>query len=551
MLRRLYIKNLALIEECELTLNKGLNIITGETGAGKSLVLGSLSLLLGNKADKSVIRNGCNDAYIEAVFDITDRQIEEINSKDILYLSEDELIISRKITKDRNICRINGETVTNKILSSIGSIIIDVCGQRDNLILLNKESHLKMLDSYAYEEIKNDLSEVNKAYARYKELYIKLSGFKMDDSERAKKLDYLEFVFNEIESANLTEGEDEELENKFKKMDNSLKINENLSFIHQKLSEQDFSELIRAVKNIKDFDVELEAIHSQAVDIEAMLSDFNMSISSYIDEMDFSDEEFNIISERLNLINSLKTKYGKTVKEILDFQKEVEEQISELNNYQILLDKVNADISKEEKILNEKCNALSDKRKIFSKKFCEEIQKILLTLEFNYVNIKAEFSEIDGYSETGFDKMGFLISLNKGEVAKPLEEVVSGGELSRIMLAIKSLLADKSDDKVLIFDEIDTGIGGKTALSIAKLLGSLSGNRQIICITHLASIAASATFNYRIYKKETDDNRTNTFIEQLTGEDEIIKELARMISGDESEASLNNAIELRKNLKVK
>ena len=346
MLRRLYIKNLALIEECELTLNKGLNIITGETGAGKSLVLGSLSLLLGNKADKSVIRNGSGDAYIEAVFDITDSQIEEINSKDILDLSENELIISRKITKDRNICRINGETVTNKILSSVGSIIIDVCGQRDNLILLNKESHLKLLDSYAYEEIKNDLYEVNKAYARYKELYIKLSGFKMDDSERAKKLDYLEFVFNEIESANLTEGEDEELENKFKKMDNSLKINENLSFIHQKLSEQDFSELIRAVKNIKDFDVELEAIHSQAVDIEAMLSDFNMSISSYIDKMDFSDEEFNIISERLNLINSLKTKYGKTVKEILDFQKEVEEQISELNNYQILLDKVNADISK-------------------------------------------------------------------------------------------------------------------------------------------------------------------------------------------------------------
>lgn len=551
MLRRLYIKNLALIEECDLALNKGLNIITGETGAGKSLLLGSLSLLLGNKADKSVIRNGCNEAYIEAIFDITDNQIEEINKKDILDLNEDELIISRKITKDRNVCRINGETVTNKILSAIGSIIIDVCGQRDNLILLNRESHLKMLDSYAYEEIKDDLLEINKLYNRYNELYLKLSGFKMDESERAKKLDYLEFVFNEIDSADLTDGEDTELENKFKRMNNSLKISENLSFIHQSLSEQDFSEVVKAVRNIKDFDTELEPIHSLAIDIEALLSDFNMTISSYADEMDFSDEEFHIISERLDLINSLKTKYGKTIKEILDFKKEVEEQLLELKNYQSLLDKVNADISKEEKLLNEKCNVLSNKRKIFSEKFCEEIKKILLTLEFNYVNIETEFSGTDGYTETGFDKMRFLISLNKGEAAKPLEEVVSGGELSRIMLAIKSLLANKSDDKVLIFDEIDTGIGGRTALAIAKLLGSLSGNRQTVCITHLPSIAASANFNYKIYKKETDDNRTNTFIEPLISEDDIIKELARMISGNESEASINNAIELRKNLKVK
>lgn len=551
MLRRLYIKNLALIEECELSLDDGLNIITGETGAGKSLLLGSLSLLMGAKADKSVIRNGCNDAFIEATFEISQRQVNSINRRGIIELSDDFIIISRKITKDRNYCRINGETVTNKVLSSIGSIILDVCGQRDNLILLNKESHLRLLDIYAYNELEKKLLDVKKAYYEYKEWYMKLSDFIVDDSERAKKLDYDEFVLNEIDSANLKIGEDIELEASFKKMDNSLKISESLNYIHEELSNQDFSEVVKSLRGIKDFDKELEAFTSQAIDIEALISDFNMSISAYTDSMEFSDEDFQTINNRLNLINVLKTKYGSSIQSILDFKQAIEDEINDLNEYQNRLDIVNTNIQKYREILEDKCAALSKHRKEIAIKFCEDIKNILLTLQFNYVELMANFDKTDGYTVSGYDRMGFLVSLNKGEAAKHLEDVVSGGELSRIMLAIKSLLANNSDEKVLIFDEIDTGIGGKTALAIAELLEKLSRNTQVICITHLATIAAAADYNYKIYKHETSDGRTNTLVEPLINEVDVIKELSRMISGDETEASVNNAKELRKHLKNK
>lgn len=548
MLKRLYIRNLALIEECELELHEGLNIITGETGAGKSLLLGSLDLLLGNKADRGMIRKGAKEAYVEAVFELSDRQRLEIVNQSALDLDENLLIVSRRISMDRNYAKINNETVTNKVLNSVVGCLINICGQRDNMILLNKESHLRLLDSYAYHELYQELLEVSKAFQEYKRCYLAISEFDMEDEERIKKLDYLQFVSQEIEEAELEIGEDESLESNFTRMNHSLKINELLEHTKQAFRTIDFSDVLKYLNKIKEYDTGIEPIYSKGMDIEAELSDFLSEIDDYASNMNFSEEEFKLISDRLDLINHLKFKYGKTIEEILRFQENTRAEIEKLTKYQERKEKANSELIKVKSDLEKKCIALSEHRKKSALLFCNKLKEILLDLQFNHVEIEAKFEKTDGYTIRGFDKMGLLVCLNKGEELKPLEEVASGGELSRIMLAIKSLHSNDVDEKILIFDEIDTGIGGKTALSIANRLELLSKSRQVISITHLASIAAAADYHYKIYKKETKD-RTNTYIEVLDY-DSSITEVARMIGGDEtSSIAIDNAKELKKQLK--
>lgn len=548
MLKRLYIKNLALIEECELELNKGLNIITGETGAGKSLVLGSLGLLLGNKADKGMIRSGCKEAYVEAVFDLSDRQKRELELKSSLEFEDKVLIVSRKLSLDRNYARINNESVTNKILNLVVGSLIDICGQRDNMILLNKDSHLRLLDSYAFLELNKELRDVASAFKQYKTYYLGMSDFNLNEEERLKKLDYLQFVYHEIEGAELEIGEDDRLEADFKRMNHALNINEALNYANESAKNIDFSKILACLNKVRSYDPKIDSLYSRAMDMEAELSDFISEIDSYIEDFSFSQENFKSVGDRLDLINNLKFKYGKTLEDIFHFRDETQREIEELNQYEEKKRKLELKLLEAKKQLDESCLILSQKRQEIAKVFCRKIKEILLDLEFHYVEIQASFEKTDGYTPSGFDKMGLLVSLNKGEEVKPLETVASGGELSRIMLAIKSLYSGDLDERILIFDEIDTGIGGKTALSIAHRMEALARNRQLISITHLASIAAAADHHYKIYKKETKD-RTNTYIDVLDEEQSII-EVARMIGGDEtSRIAIDNAKELKKQLK--
>lgn len=548
MLKRLYIKNLALIEETELELEQGLNIITGETGAGKSLVLGSLGLLLGNKADRTMIRSGCKEAYVEAVFELSDRQKAEVMRLSSIDLENNTLVLSRKIQADRNYPRINQETVTNKLLHAVSDSILNICGQRDNAILLDKDNHLRLLDSYAYQELRKELSAVFDSFQSYRNCYLAMSKFDMDEKERLKKLDYLQYVCQEIQDAALEIGEDESLEAEYQRMNHSVKMNESLSCVADYANRSEFSEVLRYLNKIREYDERIEELYSRAMDIDAEISDFIGAVEHYTDEMSFSEERYRTVQERLDEINHLKFKYGKTIEDILDYAQATESEAKLLEQYSLRKQEAEAELASSKKDLEEKSLALSLKRQKLAPIFCEKIREVLLELEFKYVEISPMFEKTQGFTATGFDKMGILISLNKGEALKPLETVASGGELSRIMLAIKSLPSDDWDERVLIFDEIDAGIGGKTALAVAGKLESLSRTGQVIAITHLASIAAAADYHYMIYKKETDD-RTNTYIEVLDKEASIC-EVARMIGGDATDTiAIDNAKELRKKLK--
>lgn len=550
MIKRLYIKNLALIEECEIEFQPGLNIITGETGAGKSLVLGSLSLLLGEKADKTMIRQGANDAYVEAIFSLNDEQRQELSDRDIFETQEDEIIVSRKITRDKNIVRANSESINNKTLSAIVGILVDICGQRDSTLLLNRSNHLQLLDDSYCDFLNEDKIRVARLYKEYKNALDIMDKFNMDEDERMRKLDYDNFVYNEISEADLKLNEDEEIEKEYNKLNNYLKIEEVLNGVYEYTNENRISEVIRNLSKIKDYDNEISDIYDQAQDIESFMDEISIGVSSYIDNMSFSQEDFDYLNNRLNLINTLKSKYGKNIEEILDFQQKVLDEIEELNNYQEELNKATNNLNEIKLRLDEACESLSKKRQDVSKDLCKKIKEILLGLEFKYVQISTEFTKTADYTGNGYDKMGLLISLNKGENLKPLETIASGGELSRIMLAIKSVNAknNDNDERTLIFDEIDAGIGGKTALSVANRLRELSNNAQVICITHLPSIAAAANTHYLIYKEENNE-RTDTYIKKLDEMDSV-KQIAKMISGDEDDkTAISSAKALKSNYK--
>ena len=554
MLYSLHVKNLALIKEQEIEFSKGLNILTGETGAGKSVVIGSVNLALGAKANPSLIRTGEEYALVELVFGVeNDLQRKMLSDLDIPVEEDGTLVIQRKIMQGRSTSKVSGETVTAKQLKDISNILINIHGQNDHQELLHKKKHIEILDNYCQDDLSGLFELLSDEYAKMKELEKKLSETDIDENTRLRETELLEYEVKEISDAEPVIGEDEQLETAYRKMVNGRKISEAANIALNLTGSGEMEEsasdavgrAVRELTSVVSYDSELEGLLSQLSDVENLLTDFNHALSGYIDGLEFDDEEFRTTEDRLNVINHLKDKYGGSIEQVLKSLEEKEERlkaISDLDAHRAGLKK-NYDESFEK--VKELCEKISDVRKNGAKSLQEKLKDALIDL--NFLDVKFEIdidSSEDKITSKGYDEAQFMISTNPGEALRPLDQIASGGELSRIMLALKTVVADRDDISTLIFDEIDAGISGRTAWKVSQKLGELSANHQIICITHLPQIAAMADTHYMI-EKGLDGGRTVTSIYALS-EKLSEKELGRLLGGDElTEATLLNAREMK------
>ena len=551
MLLNLHVKNLALIKEVDVDFTNGLVVLTGETGAGKSLILGSVNIALGKKVEKDIIRKGAEYALVELTFCIDSRLKEKLEQYDVYPEDENIIVVSRKITHGRSVSKINGETVSLTTLKSVMDLLIDIHGQHDHQSLLYKNTHLQILDKYAGEEVKELKNTISDKYSQYIEIKKELDKFDMDETKRLRECEFAEFEINEIEAANLSLGEDDEVENEFKKLSGSEKIMSSLSDAYQIMGyegNQGVCECISRVgydlSEISDIDSKLSDLQKQIYDIDDMCKGLAREISDYIDEVNYEPQRVAEVEERLNLINHLKLKYGQSIEKILAYKGEKQAYLDSLNNYNLMREETKTKLDKEMSELVVLCDKLSSLRKKYAIKLEETVVKALEDLNFLSVKFKINVSKKENVSANGQDEVEFLISTNPGEEVKSLAKVASGGELSRIMLAIKSILAGEDEIDTMIFDEIDTGISGKTAQMVADKLMAISKEHQVICISHLAQIAAMADSHYLI-EKNTDDESTETNIYRLSREDSI-KELVRISSGGEiTETAIKHATEMK------
>ena len=548
MLQNLHVKNLALIDETEVEFGPGLNILSGETGAGKSIIIGSINLALGEKVQKEMLRDNGESALVELIFFVEDADtIEAIRALDI-EMEDDTVILSRKITGGRAIGRINGEAVSASKMKAVASLLIDIHGQHEHQSLLSKKKHLEILDTFAKESLGDKKEKLAQCYQEYRKLKDELEHANLDGEERARDLSFLEYEVKEIEDAQLTVGEDEELEAVFRKYSNGKKIMDAVGAANAATSEDDESaserigRALRELSSVSAYDEHVKEMEEQLTEIDNLLSDFNHELASYLSDEEFDEETFYETEKRLDLINHLKSKYGNTIADILKYGEEKAERITVLNDYDAYLAGLQKNVSEKEKQLEQLSREVSDIRKKESKKLTESIKNALLDLNFLDVQFMMEFAETD-YTANGIDDAQFLISTNPGEPVKPLGKVASGGELSRIMLAIKTVMAS---DKIgtLIFDEIDSGISGRTAQMVSEKMNALGRSHQIICITHLPQIAAMADSHFLI-EKSVENQATVSKIHKLTDE-ESVEELARMLGGVEiTDTVLENAREMK------
>ncbi len=549
MLTNVHIKNLALIKEADIDFSKGLNILTGETGAGKSIIIGAINIALGDKANKSMIRTGADYGLAELCFTSEDPAVfSALKSLGISY-DDNNILITRKLTPESSTSKINGESVTLAVLRTFTSLLIDVHGQHDNQSLLDPNKHLNIVDDFGGVEIKSILSELKSYYDKYKSLKKEYLEFNLDEEALKRETELLKFELQEIEDAALSLGEDENLEAEFKKLSNSERITADLNKAYISLDDETSGALVKiaeALKNINEavlFESELESYKSTLLDLDSLAKDITRDISHYIDNNKFDGARYKEIQERLNQINHLKSKYGNTIESIFDYSKELSEKLAKYENYESLKSEKEVEMKNCAVKLNHLANDLSAARKKAADKLEPLIVKNLEDMNFLNVEFKIQFDKATKISVNGYDKVEFMLSTNPGEPVSPLVKTASGGELSRVMLAIKSSVAENDDIATMIFDEIDTGISGKTAGKVAEKLELLSKNHQIICITHLAQIAAMADSHYSI-KKEVADGSTISGIEKLS-DTERIEELANILGGVEtSSAARVNAKEL-------
>ena len=553
MLLNLHVKNFALIDEIDVDFSNGLNILTGETGAGKSIILGSLGLALGAKADKDCIRSGSDFALFEITFSIDNDEIKQkLDENDISY-EADEILIQRKITAQRSVFKINSQTVNAAVIKDIASSLIDIYGQHDYRDLLNSRKHIEILDSFSYDEKFKDIStDYKNTYNEYLRLKSLCESPEVDEVKREREISLLEYQINEIEAASLKSGEEEEVEEKLKVQENASKIQNILGTLNMALYEGEGSASeqidmsLRELSSISSFDDKLSSLFEELNDISARISDFERENKRLMDDYSPNEEELYFLRERFDLINELERKYGSNIDEVIAYCEQKKAEMEELVGYEEKRKKILLDYDKIQKKLSDASDKLSKLRKEKALKFEKEISESLSDLNFSQSEFKVGFAETPSYTASGKDKVNFEISTNKGEPLKPLENVSSGGELSRIMLALKTVGANKDNINTLIFDEIDAGISGVTAWKVAKKLALLSKDHQVICITHLQQIAAMADIHYEIVKSVSDNSRTNTFISKLDDEGKI-KEISRML-GDEfnSDKFRDNALEIIK-----
>ena len=549
MLKNIHVKSFALIDEVEINLASGLNVLTGETGAGKSIIIDAVNFALGQIVSKDVVRDDAEYALSELVFEINDDKTKERLNQFDIPLDDNEVLIQRKITNGKSTARINGETVTLSTLKLIAAGLIDIHGQHDNQSLLSKASQQNLLDTILSDELKELLIRMKDTYVN---LNNKISEYEqLNTKEAEKEIAFLQYELNEIDSASLHEGEDEALESDYKKMNNSKRIADLVSGAHR-ITGYDSEgagsligralSMIRQASSIDDDAKDLELILN---DIDGLLNDFNRSIADYEMSLDFSDEDYKNTEDRLNLINSLKNKYGKSIKEILDKRDEFEDELNRLLNADEYKSALLSEITSLKKEAYKLCKEISAIRKKGANKLSGEIADALLDLNFldSQFEIKVTSDE-ENMKQSGYDDIEFFISTNPGEALTPLNLVASGGEMSRILLAIKSVCANDST-ATLIFDEIDTGISGRTAQKVSEKMSRIAKEHQVIVVTHLPQIAAMADTHFEI-SKSVNNGRTITSIETLSEEGKI-KELARMLGGVTiTEKVLENAKDMKK-----
>lgn len=552
MLLGLHVKNLALIEEEEISFEDGLNILTGETGAGKSILLGSVNLALGAKADKSLIRTGSDFALVELLFRIdNERQREKLKAMDIEPDEDGTVLIKRKIYPGRTQCSVCGETVTTHELRELSELWIDVYGQRENQRLLRREAQLQVLDEYAGEKAAELLPEVRALYRDFRGKEETAAQEDLDPAARARETDLLTYEVNEIESAQLRRKEDEELESRYRTLSSFRRIDEALQNAEGILQEGEESaaeqvgRAVRALSRIQGIDPELDEVIAQTCEVDALLSDAARAISDYHAGLSFDSQEFAALEERLDLINHLKDKYGGSLESIEAALEQKRKRLEELSDYEALRKRQLLEAQQAKDALLAACRRLTELRTKAAKEFQEKMKRELLELNFNQVDFRAEIkSREEQLSGNGCDSVVFYISMNPGEPVRPLDAIASGGELSRIMLALKTVFAGKDDIHTLIFDEIDSGISGQTAWKVAQKLGRLSADHQILCITHLPQIASMEEKHFLI-EKTAENGRTTTHIRALD-EEESSRELARMMGGERlTETTLQSAREMK------
>ena len=520
MINHISIKNFAIIENTEVSFFEGLNIITGETGAGKSIVIEAISLALGSRADSSYVRTGTDKATIQLV----------------ATLDGEDIVITREISATgKNLCKLNGEIVTLAQINKVASKLADIHGQYDNQSLLNPEYHIELLDAY-----KNDITlplkeEVSNVFAEFSACKSKLSKLLSTEKENARQLDFYKFEAEEIEKANLIVGEDKELEERISVLQNSEKIYDNLAKSYSSMYEESPSVMdglnfaVKSIDEISEYSSELASLSEEFTDTYYRLEEICRNLRSLKDSVVFSPDELDEAIARLNLIDGLKKKYGDSIEEILEYQAKLQEKLSIIENFDEEKISLMRKLKELKDKLTEVCTRLSEQRKANALELEQSIQKELHDLNFKDSIVKIDIQPLSEPTENGIDKVEILITTNKGEPLKPLYKVASGGEMSRIMLAFKNIISSYDMIPTLIFDEIDNGISGITASIVGKKLKEIAGARQILCITHLPQIAACGEHNYRIFK-ESDESKTFTTVEELN-DNQTIDEIARLLGG--------------------
>ena len=551
MLQRLHVKNFAIIDETEVDFREHLNIMTGETGAGKSILIDSVNAAIGAKVSKDLIRRGADCALVELTFDNLNSTVVELLAEREIYPEEGMLILSRKIMESgKSVCKINGETVTAAILKEVAGYLIDIHGQQEHHSLIQKSSHIKFLDRFAKEQLGAYPKQLEEAYKEWKAVKEELQTAVVDESERNREISFLTFAVEEIEGARLRVNEDEELEEEYKILSNSKQIVEAISagLCFTKEADENAEELIsraqRQLSKVAEYDEKLQDLEEMLNNVQDILSEFNSQAKDYVENMEDSAERFYEVEQRLNVINQLKGKYGGSILAVLAYKEECAEKIEKYNNYEAYLEKLRKNYKKAEAICLELCEKISVIRKANAEKMTAAMKNALTDLNFSDVRFELPMERLEQFNSQGYDSCEFMISLNMGEELKPLIKVASGGELSRIMLAMKSVLAEQDEISTLIFDEIDTGISRRTAQMVSEKMAQIGAGHQILCITHLSQIAAMADAHFLI-EKTVEDGRTKTSIKELAKE-EIYTELARMLGGAEiTSAVIENAKEMK------
>lgn len=538
MINTLHIKNIGIIDDITINLNEGFNVLTGETGAGKTLIIGSLQILAGGRFSKEIIRNGESHSFVEMSIYLPNYGYEE-----------DNVIVSREINiKGKNTCKINGRLVTVNELKTFMNNVIDIHGQNDNQSILDVSTHIELLDEYANKELKLIKEEYKNLYEEYLNIKAELAKNYGDDKEKQRKLDLLNYQVNEIEEAKLKVGEEDELEARRKSIMAAEKIASNLQEAEGQINTNAIDAMniaIKALEKIESYNEEYSEIANRLKGAYYEVQEAARDLAYLGEDLYFDEDEQTKVEERLDLINSLKRKYGNDISEILEYKEKVNDEIYEIENLEGYIKSLKSKLSKQEELLADLANKMNQIRNKYAKELIKKINKELKELEMKNArfNVRIDFSETNDFNKNGLDKVEFLITTNVGEEEKPLIKIASGGEMSRFMLAIKNVLADVDKIPVIIFDEIDTGISGVAANVTGEKIKQISKTHQVICVTHLASIAAKGDYNYFICK-EIENNKTRTKVKQLN-EEEVLEEIARISTGNVSEISINHARELR------